>query len=74
MSLQTTGLLKLNVCSHLKMIKFHFIGSSDKQNLTLEVISYEIYGTRRRLNSYEMTTCVRSSISNRIILNFIIFK
>ena len=37
----------------------------DKQNLTLVVISYEIYETRQRLvsyTSYEMTTHVRSSI------------
>ena len=35
----------------LKAIKFHFKGSNDKQNLTLVVISYEIYETRRRLVS-----------------------
>ena len=49
----------------LKTIKSHFKGIYDKQNLTLVVISYEIYETRRRLLSkslYEMTTGVRSSI------------
>ena len=35
----------------LKAIKSHFKGSYDKQNLTLVVISYEIYETRRRLVS-----------------------
>ena len=30
----------------LKAIKSHFKGSYDKQNLTLEVISFEIYETR----------------------------
>ena len=35
----------------LKAIKSHFRGSYDKQNLTLVVISYEIYETRRRLVS-----------------------
>ena len=47
------------------LIKILFKGSYDKQNLTLMVISYEIYETRRRLVSYisyEMTTRVRSSI------------
>ena len=33
----------------LKAIKSHFKGSYDKQNLTLVLISYEIYETRRRL-------------------------
>ena len=33
----------------LKVIKSKFKGSYDKQNLTLVVISYEIYETRRRL-------------------------
>ena len=45
-----------------KAIKSYFKGSYDKQNLTDVVISYEIYETRRRLVSYEMTTRVRSSI------------
>ena len=31
----------------LNAIKSHFKGSFDKQNLTLMVISYEIYETRR---------------------------
>ena len=35
----------------LRAIKFHFKGSYDKQNLTLVVISYEIYETRRKLVS-----------------------
>ena len=35
----------------LKAIKSHFKGSYNKQNLTLVVISYEIYETRRRLVS-----------------------
>ena len=49
-----------------KAIKSSFKGSYDKQNLTIVVISYEIYETRQRLVSqisYEMTTRVRSSIS-----------
>ena len=37
--------------SILKAIKFTFRESYDKQNLTLVVISYEIYETRRRLVS-----------------------
>ena len=35
----------------LKAIKAHLSGSYDKQNLTLVVISYKIYETRRRLVS-----------------------
>ena len=35
----------------LNAIKSHFKGSYDKQNLTLVVISYEIYETRQRLVS-----------------------
>ena len=35
----------------LKAIKSHFKESYDKQNLTLVVISYDIYETRRRLVS-----------------------
>ena len=35
----------------LKAIKSHFKGSYDKQNLTLLIISYEIYETCRRLVS-----------------------
>ena len=56
----------LEILTILKAIKSDFEGSYDKQNLTLVVISYEIYETRRRLVSYisyKMTTCVRSSIS-----------
>ena len=59
----------------LKAIKSHFKGSYDKQNLTLVVISYEIYETRPRLVSqisYEMTTRVRSSIS-ALLLQFQLF-
>ena len=47
------------------MIKSRLKGSYDKQNLTLVVISYEILwnsSKARFINSYEMTTCVRSSI------------
>ena len=45
----------------LKVLKFRLKGGPyDKQNLTLVVISYEIYETRQRLISYEMTTHVRS--------------
>ena len=53
----------------LKAIKSRFKGSYDKQNLTLVVISYEIYETRRRLVSYisyEMITSVRSSINRTL--------
>ena len=45
--------------------KINFKESYDKQNLSLVVISYEIYETRRRLVSYisyEMMIRVRSSI------------
>ena len=35
----------------LKSIKSNFKGSYDEQNLTLVVISYEIYETRQRLVS-----------------------
>ena len=41
----------IDAFSHLKVIKSRFKGSYDKQNLTLVVISYEIYETRRRLVS-----------------------
>ena len=47
-------------------IVYHLKESYDKQNLTLVVISNEIYETRRRLVSlvsYEMNTRLRSSIS-----------
>ena len=49
----------------MKAIKPYFKRSNDKQNLTLVVISYEIYETHRRfvlLISYEMATRVRSSV------------
>ena len=39
----------IEVLPILKAIKSHFKGSYDKQNLTLVVISYEIYETRQRL-------------------------
>ena len=48
--------------STLKAIKTHCKQSYDKQNLTLVVLSYDFYETRRRLVSYEMTIRVRSSI------------
>ena len=57
----------IEIMFNLKAIKSHFKGSYDKQNLTLVVISSEIYETRRRLvslSSYDMTTRVRSSISS----------
>ena len=57
---------RLKILPILKVIKSNFKGPYGKQNLTLVVISYEIYETRRRLVSlisYEMTTRVRSSIS-----------
>ena len=41
----------LEVLPILKAIKSHFMGSCDKQNPTLVIISYEIYETRRRLVS-----------------------
>ena len=34
----------------LKVIKSYFKGIYDEQNLTLVVISYEIYETRRRVS------------------------
>ena len=55
----------LEILSILEAIKPSFKGPYDKQNLTLVVISYKICETRQRfisLISYEMTTCVRSSI------------
>ena len=39
----------LEILSILKAIKSNFKKSYDKQNLTLVVILYEIYETRRRL-------------------------
>ena len=61
----------LEILSSLKALKSNFKGSNNKQNLTLMVILYEIYQTRRRLVSelsYEMTIRVRFSISVRISL------
>ena len=52
----------LEIIITLKAIKSHLKRSYDKQNLTLVVISYEIYETRRRLVSYisyEMTSKAR---------------
>ena len=49
-SLSTVRFL-LEILCILKAIKSDFIGPYDKQNLTLVVISYEIYETRRRLVS-----------------------
>ena len=57
----------------LKAIKSCFKGSYDEQNLTLVVISYEIYETHQRLVSYisyEMATRVRSSIYVASALHF----
>ena len=57
----------------LKPIKSHFKGSYNKQNLTLVIISYETYETRRRLavsfNSNEMIT--RGSSPKSRFINFI---
>ena len=58
-------MFSIEIMSTFKAIKPNLKESYDKQNLTLVVISYEIYETRRRLVSYisyEMTTRVRSSI------------
>ena len=63
-SMSTTHFLN-EIMFILNVIKSHFKGSYDKQNLTLVVVSYEIYETCQRLVSlisYEMATCVRSSI------------
>ena len=62
----STMLFHIEMKLSLKAIKSHFKESYDKKNLTLVLISYEIYETRRRLVSkisYEMTTRVGSSIS-----------
>ena len=51
---------------HFEGDKIHFKGSQDKQNLTLVVISYEIYETCQMLISYisyEINMSVRSSMS-----------
>ena len=47
----STILFHIETKPSLKEIKSHFKGSYDKQNLTLVVISYDIYETRRRLVS-----------------------
>ena len=39
----------IEIMSSFKAIKSHLKQSYDKQNLTLVVISYEIYETRQRL-------------------------
>ena len=41
----------IDILSTLEAMKFNLNRSYDKQNLTLVVISYEIYETRRRLVS-----------------------
>ena len=55
----------------LKATKSDFKGSYDKLNLTLVVISSEIYETRRRLVSfsYKITTRVRSSMYAIVMIN-----
>ena len=53
----TTSVLAMRLSIDIN-IKISFKGSYNKQNLTLMVISYEIYKTRQRLASYisyEMT-------------------
>ena len=45
----TTMHFSLKKMSNLKAIKSHFERSYDKQNITLMVISYEIYQTCQRL-------------------------
>ena len=49
-SVSTMGFLH-EIMFILKAIKIHFKRSYDKQNLTLVVVSHEIYETRRRLVS-----------------------
>ena len=59
----STKSFQLEISSILKAIKSHFnVSCDEEENLTIIVISCEIYETRRKLVSYEMTTCVRSSI------------
>ena len=56
---------RIEIIFILTALKSSFKGLYDKQNLTLTLISYEIYDTLQRLISkisYEMTTHVRSSI------------
>ena len=45
------SLIEIHVIFTLKVIKSHFKGSYDKQNLTHMAISFEIYGTSQRLVS-----------------------
>ena len=45
----TTNAFFVEIISTLKAIKSSFERSYDKQDITLVVISYEIYQTRRRL-------------------------
>ena len=66
----TTSVSAMRILAEIMLIfwaiKSNFKGSYDKQNLTLVVISYEIYETHRKLVFlilYEMTTRVRSSMS-----------
>ena len=47
----STMLFLVEIILTLKAIKSHLKGPYDKQNLTLVVISYEIYETRRGLVS-----------------------
>ena len=49
--LSMTGLVLIEIMFILKAIKTNFKESYDKQNLTLLVISHEIYETRSRLVS-----------------------
>ena len=42
---------RIEIMFILNAIKSYFKGSSDKQNLTLVVISYKIYETRQKLVS-----------------------
>ena len=72
-------MFSIEIISTFKAIDPHLKQSYDKQNLTLVVISYEIYETRRRLVSlitYEMTTPIRSSIVSCISITqlFVVLK
>ena len=58
----STMLVLIEIMLTLKVMKSHFKRSYNKQNLALEVISYELYETCRRRVS-QMTTHVISSIS-----------
>ena len=69
-------MFSVEIMSSFKAIKTHLKLLYDKQNLTLVVISYEIYETRRRLVSYisyEMTTSVRCSIYLMLIFGSAVF-